>query len=87
LIEYQTDKCNQEAFGLCNSFKIALYTGLKQYLPYVLQGRLGKILPYELYYAFGGFQVVAVCACAGLFSRPIESSAVQESPAVLKEVH
>lgn len=28
-----------------------------------------------------------MCACAGLFRRPIESAAVQDSPAVLKEVH
>jgi len=71
LIEYQTDKCTQEAFGLCNSFKIAMFTGLKQYLPYLLQGEVSKIMPYKLYYAFGGFQFVAVAACAGLFRRPI----------------
>ena len=31
--------------------------------------------------------MVAVCTCAGLFKRPIESAAVVASPAVQKEVH
>ena len=33
LIIYSTNKASPNAFGLCNSFKVAIYVALKEYIP------------------------------------------------------
>ena len=51
LIVYSTNKASADAFGLCNSFKVAIYVGMKEYMPYLWTNNPGFDIS-SLYYTF-----------------------------------
>ena len=79
LIIYSTNKASPDAFGLCNTFKIAIYAGMKEYMPYIF---IPGFHVHALYYGFGALQLISVPILYIILRKPIESAFESESPAV-----